>query len=671
MGAKIKKLKDSEEKFIVPITHSDAVIVDGNKTLTQKLIEIGTGGSGGSDETIMLNNAPSLYSYYEPKPEPSAMIVGGKVYKNWTVQEYYNMYDGLVARYPKYIRMEKAPYLEYSEQFELRRYVFEPEDGYEKTIYIGAGIHGNEHASKLSLARICQLVCEEWESSPQLTYLRNNVRMIINPIANPYGHSKSHMLNANGTANTNTTIGTNCNRNYDAFWGQVIKSGGSDHNGAYPFSERETQWVRDTILEYGPENFHYGFDFHDAGTRSIQGDFWISYNTFHKESLKLTRPLHWYLAKKYITNREPFIWHDKDSITTGTCSSWMNKTMGIPASTVENCYEGGPSTPIDSTFMTQSVDTYLNAVLINTIANHKTPVFKSNKKWFGLEWWKASGEHAIEPMGRSFNSAISLWDALVSKYPKYMKKSVSFVTSSDGNQVHHYSLEPKNYTKTVIIVGGRTEPNREPFNFSIAMLRLAELMCLHSEKDEHLTQIRDGVRIVFIPYLEYTTKYLNSSGYWLADGTPSTGQINVSNIISIIDNVASSGPISGIIYQKELNDSDKFSATTDDVFTLASQDTNDATYIESYVDYLKSKGLEATYNNEATSEFANYVVNKRSLKCVRIDTGLDHKTYELRKMQFASQANSVAIGVDLYLRLNHEIARRVTNIVNVVKLITK
>lgn len=618
-------------------------------------------GTGGVD-------SHSLYAYYQPKPELAANS-SGRVNKEWTLEQYYAMYDGLMAANPKYIRKEIAPYKDMSGGYDLVRYVFEPEDGYEKTIYIGAGVHASEMAAKLGLARICQLVCEEWASHVQLTYMRKNVRMVIIPFINPWGHERKTMVNSNGSANTaNSSIGVNCNRNYDGFWGQIIMSGGADHNGAAPFSENETKWVRDTILHYGPENFHYGFDFHDAGTRSVQGDFWINYNTFHKGALRKTRPLNWYLAKKYITNREPFIWHDKDTTTSGVFPVWAGRVMGIPASTVEHCYEGGGAAVFDSAFMTQVVDTYINAVLINTIADHKSPVFTSNAKWFNLEWWKASGEQALEGItGRSWSGSVALWDELVSKYPKYMKKSGTAVASSDGNQVYHYTLSPRNYTKTVLVVGGRTEPNREPFVFSVAMLRLANLLCTHGEKDSHLSKIKDNVRVVFVPYLEYTTKYLNSAGYWAADGTPATGQINVTNIVSIMDSL---GTIDGVIYQRELNKTDILAAATDDSFVLASQDVNDKVYIESYVDHLKTKGLVAEFNRSAVGEFANYVFNKRNISCVRIDTGLDHKTYDLKKFQFDDQYGDVAVSVDLYLRFNHEIARRITNIVNVIKLMT-
>ncbi|KAA0766392.1 M14 family zinc carboxypeptidase [Bacillus sp. SH5-2] len=623
--------------------------------------ESGSGGTGGG------GNVASIYEYYIPDAETGAHIAGGRVYRGWTVEQYYAEFDRMVTDFPKYVKKETAPYKDMSGTYDLHRWIFTPEDGYDKTIYIGAGVHGSEMAAKCTITRICQLVTEEWEKKPHLAYLRKRVRMVIIPVINPWGHAHNTLVNSNDSANGGNGVGVNCNRNYDGFWFGPVTSIGADHNGSGPFSENETKWVRDTILAYGPENFHYAFDFHDSATASVQGDFWINYNTFHKTALQQTRPLVWYLAKKYITDRPPFIWHDKDTTTSGVFPVWAGRTMGIPASTVEGSYEG-IGTTFDGPFMTKMIDIYLNAILVNTIANHKAPILKSNKKWFELEWWKAGGEWAFN-QGNDFNRIIPMWDGLATKYSKYMKKSSTSVTSSDGKAVHHYILAPqRGYKKTVLIVGGRTEPNKEPFNFSIAMLRLAELLCKYANHDEHLLYLKENVRIVFVPYLEHTTKYLNSAGNFAADGTPTLSQVNISNIVSIMDTI---GTIDGVIYQRELNKTDIYAATTDDSFVLPVQDTTDRAYVESYVDYLSEKGLVAELLKNETNSFGNYVFNKRGINCVRIDTGLDHKMYEFKKYQFDDQFTDTAVSVDTYLKYNHEIARRVNNIVNIIKLMIK
>lgn len=663
MEGRFKKLKDANNQYVFPITRAEGVFVESNKTLAQKLMEIGSGTGGNSTVT-----SASLFSYYEPKPEPSA-ISGNRVLRSWTVQQFYDMYDNLVAAYPDYIRKETAPYKDMSGEYDLHRYVFEPEDGYDKTIYIGSGVHGSEYAAKITIARICQLICEEWKSSPHLEYLRKRVRIILIPIINPWGHTANTLVNSNISANTQGK-GVNCNRNYDMNWTQTIMSAGSDHNGGSPMSENETKWVRDTLLDYGIENIHYGFDCHDAPTASIQGDFWINYNTLHTTSLQVNRPLQWYLADKYVKDREPYLWHDKDTATTGTFSGWANKTLGIPASTLEHCYGWTNEVAFESPFMTRALDTFINAIVMNTVADHKAPIFKSNKKWFELEWWKAGNtSHNYANSQLSFESIIAPWEELVLKYPKYLKKSDTFFTTSDGKQGYQYILEPKNYKKTILIVGGRGYGNTNFLQFSIAMLRFTELMCIYGYEDEHLTYLKDNVRIVFVPMLEYATVYLNASGNFDTNGVPNTTRAPVANIVNVIEGLNSS--LNGVIYSQELNHTNQLASTLDDSFKLAIQDTNDTVNIDSYVDHLNNKGIVSAYENTLSAEFANYVVNQKQLPCVRIDSGLDHKLYEKKKTEYATQTANSEISVADFSKFNSETARRVTHIVNVVKLMSE
>lgn len=607
-------------------------------------------------------------SYFIATDEDGCTNPTNRVYKGWSVAEFYSFYDNLVSSHPKYIRKEVAPYKDYTNTYELRRYIFEPEWGYEKTIYIGAGVHGSEYASKCTLARCIQIILEKWQTNPDLNYMRNNVRMVIIPIVNPWGHDNHTLVNANDSANTgHPGIGTNCNRNYDGYWFGPVTSGGSDHNGASPFSEAESKWVRDTILDYGAENFHYGFDCHDSATASVQGDFWINANTFHETSARLTRQIVWYLADRYIKDREPYIWHDKDTTTSGVFPVWAGRVMGIPASTIEASYEG-VSTPYDAAFMTKTVETYMNAFIVNTLADHKTPVFKSNKQWFNLEWWKAIGEW-IWNQGTSYEGARNLWENLLIKYPSNISKSTTNWTTSDGKTLNYYVLSPKRYTKTILVVGGRTEPNREYVNFTGSITRLAELLCIYGNKDEHLSYIKNNIRLIFIPYLEQTTTYLNSYGNFNSAGVPDTTKINIANIVNIMNDI---GVIDGVIYARELNKTDIYAATTDDSFVLASQDTTDRVNVQSYVDYLNNeKKLVAELRKDATTEFANYVFNQKNINCVRIDTGIDHKFYEKKKYQFDDQFTDTAVAVDQFLKMNSEVAHRINNIVNIIRLMCK
>ena len=67
-----------------------------------------------------------------------------------------------------------------------------------KTICIIAGTHGNEYEGIYALARMFrEIYCGEYPY-PQLDYLRQNVKLIIIPVVNPYGFEHNTKLNGDG-----------------------------------------------------------------------------------------------------------------------------------------------------------------------------------------------------------------------------------------------------------------------------------------------------------------------------------------------------------------------------------------------------------------------------------------------------------------------------------------
>lgn len=102
MNARLKKLKDNNGQFILPITHPDAVVDSAGKTLTQKLSEIGTGSSGGSvniatqqSSTFNLFNK-ALQANLTTSPQDTHLIAvkEGYVYSwNTSTNASYTVYD--------------------------------------------------------------------------------------------------------------------------------------------------------------------------------------------------------------------------------------------------------------------------------------------------------------------------------------------------------------------------------------------------------------------------------------------------------------------------------------------------------------------------------------------------------------------------------------------------
>ena len=67
----------------------------------------------------------------------------------------------------------------------MYKFTFEPQN-YHKTLLITSCIHGNETTGFFDMCHIVNLLVNEWEKYPQLTYLRKNVRLIYVPMVNPW-----------------------------------------------------------------------------------------------------------------------------------------------------------------------------------------------------------------------------------------------------------------------------------------------------------------------------------------------------------------------------------------------------------------------------------------------------------------------------------------------------
>ena len=96
----------------------------------------------------------------------------------WSASELLdNVYEPMRAKHPDYISREHIGYDE-SGKYDMWAYKFEPED-YEQTLFITAGLHGNEYDGFLSLARFLEVMCEGKNENSGLKYLRERVRLIV------------------------------------------------------------------------------------------------------------------------------------------------------------------------------------------------------------------------------------------------------------------------------------------------------------------------------------------------------------------------------------------------------------------------------------------------------------------------------------------------------------
>ncbi|WP_182004756.1 M14 family metallopeptidase [Priestia aryabhattai] len=167
------------------------------------------------------------------------------------------LYEPLRTTNPDYITRTVLG-LDQSGTYNVYRYELTPKN-YSKTIIVSAGTHGNEYTASFALARFIYHLVNDWKKYPQLTYIRKNVRLIVHPVNNPWSFANNKRQNANGV---------DLNRNMAYLWdyitGTNFQQGGTYYKGTAPFSEVESQYLRDSFALYSSALSYV--DFHTINT---------------------------------------------------------------------------------------------------------------------------------------------------------------------------------------------------------------------------------------------------------------------------------------------------------------------------------------------------------------------------------------------------------------------
>lgn len=191
--------------------------------------------------------APSPSAYWKSPIMPPARTDNAGYFTNafsHTQDDYLaNLLEPLRNAHSDYISRKNLG-KDTSGEYDVWQYNFTPKN-YEKTIIVTANLHGSEIQSFLSFYLFMKEVAENWRNDPQLAYIRHKVRILSIPIANPWGTSQ---LPTKKRANVNNV---NLNRNFDYKWSSQgsTNTGSNDYRGTAPFSEKETQYIRDLIME--------------------------------------------------------------------------------------------------------------------------------------------------------------------------------------------------------------------------------------------------------------------------------------------------------------------------------------------------------------------------------------------------------------------------------------
>lgn len=225
--------------------------------------------------------------------------------------------------------------LDETEQYTIWEYEFRPSNGdYKKTILLSSGMHTYEFPSSFGLARWVKEFMESEE--PIFKYLRNNVRIFIIPIVNPWGYNQNPKTYGNSN-------GINPNRNFDT-WNNDWDSytGYNDEwnkKGEAPFSEKETQILREWAFSHNDANFYIDCHTGLGCTRASYGDVWCYYLATNPKAKKIENAINELVT--YISNKYGVV--GKSFTTNPNTDPKLNElfwteVVGIPMMTIEQCH---------------------------------------------------------------------------------------------------------------------------------------------------------------------------------------------------------------------------------------------------------------------------------------------------------------------------------------------
>ena len=231
--------------------------------------------SKGLDIDILI---PDLTSYYKERNRPATSrdFPLGSMQGNYTWDELNNRFNELLDLYPNIIseRLIIGQSIEGRDIWAFKISDNPNTDEDEPEVLYTSLIHAREPLSMMSLFYFTQKLAEGYNTDDELTYLVNNREMWFVPVINPDGYVYNEFIEPFGggmhrknrkdtNCGNGTGRGIDLNRNFGYGWGADNIGSSSDpcsevYRGDSPFSEPETEAVRDFILNHDFKNvLHY------------------------------------------------------------------------------------------------------------------------------------------------------------------------------------------------------------------------------------------------------------------------------------------------------------------------------------------------------------------------------------------------------------------------------
>lgn len=211
------------------------------------------------------------------------------------------------------------------------------------TILLTAVHHGNELLGVNICLYILEFLCSNYGSDNRVTDWIDNLAIWLVPVVNPDGYSlvmdksrkmiwRKNLRDNNGDGQFTPELdGVDLNRNYDFNW---AKQGDQLPNsnyyaGAFPFSEPETQAIRDLARR---EKFKFHLDFHSAGEMILYPRKLSSSTEDENKMISFAQELADNITKLCSIARYGIA---PLNMNAGQCSSWMFNEVGALSVIIE------------------------------------------------------------------------------------------------------------------------------------------------------------------------------------------------------------------------------------------------------------------------------------------------------------------------------------------------
>ncbi|MNS27042.1 Carboxypeptidase T precursor [compost metagenome] len=270
MSAAAAKLEATRSEVILnfkSLAQLDALATAGVDLFENVDRERGTVGA-----TINKDTAPILQKLGVTYTMKQSTVKGGFPSGYQSVEQVYADMKATAAAHPDFIQ-----YVEFGKSLETvdgkasrpmaaLRFTSK-RDAKLPAVRIGSGIHARELPPVELTSRLFHLLADGYGKDPAITKLVDTKDIWIVPLQNPDGRVRvekgSAMWRKNTRKNNAFSEGVDCNRNGDDHWEQgSSNSSADDYHGAAPFSEPESQAIRDLA---GKVKFDTSIDVHCYG----------------------------------------------------------------------------------------------------------------------------------------------------------------------------------------------------------------------------------------------------------------------------------------------------------------------------------------------------------------------------------------------------------------------